>query len=91
VGSFGVDVRGYGVRLHLVLVNVRTIACMVDRVQQVEELDTLVSLSQLGEGHDRPDRSVGVLPAVLPDAGEVSLDVPGIPGCPVEGRREEEH
>jgi hypothetical protein len=74
----GVDVCGYGVRLALVAMKVRPAARVVDGAQKVEELDRPASVAEHGEGDDRPDRGVGVLSAVLPDAGDVSLDVSGV-------------
>jgi len=33
-----------------------------------------------GEGHRRPDRTVGVLAAVLAHTGNVAFDIPGLTG-----------
>ena len=45
-----------------------------------------VAVAEPREGHDRPDRGVGVLAAVLAHARQVALDVAGIARRPVERR-----
>src|SRR5882672_6585353 len=90
VRRLGIDVRGHDVRLQLVRVDVRLPASAADRVQKIEEVCGLVSFADFGERDQRPDRGVGVLSAVFPDARRVSFYIPGVEGCPVEGRREEQ-
>ncbi len=64
---------------------------MVDRVEDREQLHGLVAVAERREGHDRPDRAVRVLPAVLADAGRVPPDVAGIDVGSVERRGEQQH
>ena len=51
---------------------------MVYRVDHREKLPRPSAVAQLGKCHGRPDRPVGVLPAVFPHAGDVAFDVAGI-------------
>jgi hypothetical protein len=60
------------------------------RIQHLEELEGAVSVAAQRCGEDGPQGGVGVLGAVLPHTGEVSLDVPRIGGRLIEGRREED-
>ena len=58
-------------------------------VEQTEQLARPITVAERGEGDDAPDGGVGVLAAVLTDAGKVALDVPGI-DVPIVERRSEE-
>jgi len=49
-----------------------------------------VSLAEGGEGDHRPRSGMGVLAAVLPDAGRIALDVSRIERRALEGRREQQ-
>jgi len=66
-------------------------ARVVDRVDHVEQFHRLVALSQPRECDHGPERGVRVLPAILPQAREIALDVPRVPGRAVEGRRQQQH
>ena len=85
-----IDVAGHHVRLDLVAVQARAGAGVVDGVQDREELAGLVAVAERGERDHGPHRGVRVLPAVLAHARDVSLDVAGLEGRAVEGRREEQ-
>ena len=87
----GVDVGGHDVRLDLVPVHAGAGAGVVDRVEDGEQLAGLVAVAERGEREDRPDGAVRVLPAVLADARQISLDVAGILGGVVEGWGEQQH
>ena len=62
---------------------------MVHRVDHGHQLPGAPAVAQFSEGHCHPDRPVGILPAILPYAGDVSLDVTGIQIRLVEGRVQE--
>ena len=85
----GVDVGGDHVRFDGVLLDLGRGLRMADGVDQAEEIHGAVAVAQFGKGPDRPERGVGVLAAVLTHARRVALDVAGLQGRPVEGRREE--
>ena len=85
-----VDVGGHGVGLRPVRLDVARAPRVVDRVEHVEELHRLVAAPEPGQGEDDPLRRVRVLPPVLADPRQVALDVPGVEGRPVEGRRQEQ-
>ena len=63
---------------------------MADRVQEFDQLDGAAALAELGKRPDDPGGRVGVLAAVLADAGQVALDVAGIERLVVERRGEQE-
>ncbi|MCY1245438.1 hypothetical protein D9M72_585900 [compost metagenome] len=63
---------------------------MVDRVEQREQFDGLVGLAEPGKCEDCPHCCMAVLPAVLAQAGRVALDVAGVKGALVEGRRKQQ-
>src|SRR5688572_31080770 len=85
----GVDVGGDDVGLDLVALDVSARGGVVDGVQEGEESRGLVALAEGGEGDYGPGGGVGVLAAVLADAGRVALDVARIEPGEVEGRGEE--
>jgi len=91
VWRLAVDVGGHHIRLDLVSVNAGGRAGVVDRVEDREQLARLVAVAEGGEGEHGPDRRMRVLATVLPDAGQVALDVAGIEVAVVERRREEQH
>ena len=65
------DVGRHHVGLDLVALGLGARPRVVDGIEHVEELDGFVAASEPGEGHDHPERGVGVLTAVLADAGRV--------------------
>ena len=73
-----VHVRAHDVRLYLVHLDLRGLFPMADRTQHREQFPCALHVLQHGEGHRGPDRGVCVLTAVLPDAGNVALDIPGL-------------
>ncbi len=62
---------------------------MVHRVDHGQQLPGALAVAQGGKRHRRPDRAVGVLPAVLAHARHVAADVAGIESRLVEGRIEQ--
>ena len=56
----------------------------------MKELDSLVAIAQLCEGHDRPKRGMRVLTAVFAHAGYIAFDVSGITLASIEWRREQQ-
>src|SRR5687767_4500412 len=56
----------------------------------MEELHRLVAVAPTRDGHDEPEGGMRVLPAVLAQAGGITLDVSGVLRRAVEGRREQE-
>ena len=62
---------------------------MADRQEPLEQADSAVDLAQLHQRPEHPDRRVGVLPPVLPDAGRVGADVAGVLGRAGERRCQE--
>jgi hypothetical protein len=86
----GVHVPGHHVRLGLIAENVRGRPPVVDGVQQVEELRGLVPASEPRQGHHDPNGRVRVLPAILPDARRVPLDVAGVLRGSIEWRIEQQ-
>ena len=85
----GVDVGGDDVGLDPVGGDGFGGRAVADRVDQREQFPGAAMVAELGEGHDRPDRGVGVLAAVFAHAGDVALDVAGIECGLVERRIEE--
>ncbi len=83
-----VDVGGDDVGLDLVGRDA-LLACLVDRVQEIEELGCALVAAELGQGAHHPERRVRVLAAVLAHSRHVSLDVAWIVRVVGEGRREE--
>ena len=90
VRSDRVDIGGNGVGLDLVAAHVGSRARAADRIHECEHFGGLVSLAEGGKGCHRPRGGVVVLAAVLPNAGRIALDVPGIKRCSIEGRREQQ-
>ena len=82
----GVDVGREDERLRLVATDVGGRAGVVDGVEHVEQLDGLVAVAELRQGHHRPQCRMRVLAAVLAHAGQVALDVARIERGRVEGR-----
>ncbi len=85
-----VDVRCHHVRLYPVAHHFLRRVAVVDGVEQPEQCFSAVPLSQLGKGPHSPQRGVGVLATVLPDAWHIALDVTGIAWRLVERRGEEQ-
>ena len=77
-GAPGIDIGGDDIGFHLVTVDVGARAGVIDRVEQREQVGGLVALTKRGERHNRPQRGMGVLSAVLPNAGRIALDVAGV-------------
>ena len=78
-----VDVGRDDVRLDLVAVDRLGAVGVADRVEQVEQLARAsAAAAEPGEGLHHPGRRVGVLAAVLADAGDVALDVARARGRP---------
>src|SRR6266702_3767889 len=75
VRGFGVDVGRDDVRLDGVARDACRRRRATDRIQHDEQLAGLVSVSERGKGHHRPDRRVRVLAAVLAHARRVAFDV----------------
>src|SRR5690606_2198439 len=84
-----VHVGGDGVGLRLVAVGRGAGGRVGGGEEHREEPGGEGAVAALGESADEPQHAVGVLPAVLADAGEVALDVAGVVVGPVEGGREE--
>src|SRR5258706_890840 len=78
VGWLGTDVGGHCIRLHPDPLDAGGVARMPDGVEQPEQAGSLFAFSEIGQRHDRPDRGVGVLPAVLPDPRRISFYVPWV-------------
>src|SRR5437667_3202309 len=91
VRRFGIDVPRDDVGLDLVAEGGGRRTGVIDRVHEGEELGRFVAITLCGERNDRPDRRVGVLPAIFPDAGRRALDVAGLQRRAVERRREKEY
>ena len=70
-----VDVAVHHVWLGDVALDARGIAGVVDGIDHVEQLHDLVAVPHPRHGHDRPDRGVRVLSAVLADPWHIALDV----------------
>src|ERR1700722_2090074 len=85
-----VDVGGYDIGLYLVTVHIGPRASMVDGIEQGEQRRCLVALAECGECHDRPQRGMRILAAVLADAWRVTFDVAWIDRRFVEWRREQQ-
>ena len=84
----GVDVGGHDVGLDLIHIRIRQIRRVTDRIEQREQFPRPLGFAHFRERHDGPDRPVGVLAAVLPNAGRVAFDVAGFERGFVEGRIE---
>src|SRR5213594_1656701 len=91
VRRFGIDVPRDDVGLDLVAEDGGRRTGVIDRVHEGEELGRFVAITLCGERNDRPDRRVGVLPAIFPDTGRIALDVAGLQRRAVERRREKEY
>ena len=85
-----VDVAGDDVRLEAITGGLFSGPRMVDRVEHVEQLHGFVAAAKRRHRHDDPHRGVGILPAVLPHARRIALDVPGLLRRTIEGRAEEQ-
>ena len=82
-------VAGHYVGLDLVAGHL-FIPAMMDRVQNLKELGG-AALAEPGDRLHDPGRRVSVLAAVLADSGQVALDVAGVEGSVVEGRRQQKN
>src|SRR5437773_5531448 len=85
-----VDVGGDAVGLYLVALHLVGGAGVVDRVEEMEQGVGAVAIAQPREGEHRPQGAMGVLTAILANAGRIALDVSRIERRPVEGWREEQ-
>ena len=85
-----VDVGGDHIGFHFVAMHLRARARVIDGIQHREELASPIALPEACKREYRPGGGVGVLAAVLADAGRIALDVAGFERCLIEGRREEE-
>ena len=65
-------------------------ARVVDRIEHVKELHRFVADAQPCQRHDRPQRGVRVLTAVLAHSRNVALDVTGVVNHAIEGRRQQQ-
>ena len=64
---------------------------LTNGIEQVEDASRALTVAQVGERPPDPDRCVGVLSAILPDARRIRLDVPRVPAIGREGRRQQSH
>jgi hypothetical protein len=90
-GGMPSHISRHDVRLHAITLNCGTVTGLTDGIEQVEDTGRAFTVAQVGEGPPEPHRGVCVLPAILPNAGRIRLDVPGIPSALHEWRRQEPH
>src|SRR5665213_4282213 len=81
-----VDIRRNDIGLDLVPQHAGATARTVDRVDDAEQPCSLVALTERSKSHHHPQRSMGILTAVLAKPWRVALDVAGIQGRLVERR-----
>src|SRR5262249_40040621 len=86
VSGRGVDVGRHHIRLHLVGLDLLPGARVRQGVNHLKELERPIAISPERGGEHHPERRMGVLGAVLPDTGEVALDVTGVERGHVEWR-----
>src|SRR5690606_7747006 len=72
------DVAGHRIGFDPVALRFGPRACVGDRTEPVEHALGHVAVAEHGEGDARPGGGVGVLAAVLADAGRIGLDVAGV-------------
>src|SRR5579872_334903 len=84
VSALFVHVGARDVWLDLVAIDGIARTRMVDRVQEGEELGSFISVTKYRKRDDRPERSMGVLTAVLTNAGRIGLDIPWVERRSVE-------
>ena len=85
----GVDVRRDHVGLDLVRRCPFGRVGMPDGIEHREQPPRLFGIAQPGHGHDGPDRGMGVLPAILSNAGDIAPNVAGVQLRAVEWRIEQ--
>ena len=89
MGRYRIDIGGNDVGFNLVDGGLGRCSTVIDRVDHGEKLPGAPVVALAGKGHGRPDRRMGVLSAVFPDAGNVAFDIAGIQFRLVEWRIEE--
>ena len=87
VRRLGINITGYHVRFHLVSLHAGTGVGAMDRTDHAKKLGGFVAIAQRRECDHHPRGSMAVLPAVFPNARQISLDIAGIMIRMVEGRR----
>jgi hypothetical protein len=88
MGLLPINVAGEDVRLQPVALDGRRTVRVPNWIDQIEDLQGAIAFAQEGPGLCDPQRGVGILAAVLADAGDVTFDVTGLQIAAVEGRRE---
>ncbi len=62
---------------------------VADGIEVLDDFPGDIALPEGGKGHGGPHRGMGILSAVFAHAGEIALDITGIPRRGVKGRIEE--
>src|SRR5580704_19692470 len=88
--SLRVDIARNYVGLHLVPLRVRTGVGAVDGVNHAKKLAGLVAIAERCKRNQCPDSGVRVLPTVLADPRQVSLNVTRVMLGMIKGRGEEQ-
>ena len=85
---FGIEIGADDIGLDLIAVDGGWAVGMVDRVEHRQQLSRSVAVALHDEGQRGPDRTMGVLSAILPNARRVAPDITGIARRMIEGRGE---
>src|SRR5579863_1059082 len=88
-GRHRIDIGGHGIGLELVTRHLSGAAAVTHGAEAVEQFLGAVTVAQARERHERPDATVGVLAAVLTDAGRIGAHVAWV-GLGAHERRGEE-
>src|SRR5579864_873202 len=73
----GIDIGGSNIGLDFISLGASWRTRMIDGIHDREQLGGFVTITEHREGEHRPDRGMGILAAVLANAGRISLDVSG--------------